>query len=296
MATCQVARAVVPGGSAARWKDDPMTKASTLVVDLDGVVWRGDVPIAGSSEAIARLRAAGARVAFFTNNSFVTTRELLDKLARQAIEASETDVLTSAQAAATLVRPGERVLVVGGPGCVEALEKRGARVVRAAGGRTGQGFDVVVVGLDPAFDYRRLAEAQAALLNGARLIGTNADATYPTPDGEVPGGGSILAAVATAGCREPVIAGKPYGPAVALVGDRLGRVDLVVGDRPSTDGAFALALGAGFGLVHTGITSERAAPNTVVPAFEADDLASLATIWIAARSTRQVDGDGAALA
>ena len=192
-------------------------------------------------------------------------------------------MLSSAKAAATLVRPGERVLVVGGPGCVEALEAIGAHVVCADGDRTESGFDAVVVGLDPDFDYRRLAEAQAALLAGARLIGTNADATYPTSEGEIPGGGAILAAVATAGGREPVIAGKPHEPAAALVRDLLGQVDLVVGDRPSTDGAFARALGAAFGLVHTGITSEQKAHNTVAPAYDADDLASLVETFVAHR-------------
>lgn len=270
-----------PQRPGARCEDDPVSEARAVVVDLDGVVWRGDAPIPGSSEAIRKLREARTRVAFFTNNSFFTTEELLGKLARQAIDASESDVLTSAKAAATLVRPGERVLVVGGPGCVEALEAKGASVVRAGGDRSESGFDAVVVGLDPDFDYRRLAEAQSALLAGARLIGTNADATYPTSDGEIPGGGAILAAVSTAGGREAVIAGKPHEPAVALVRHLLGRVDLVVGDRPSTDGAFASALGSAFGLVRTGITSERGAQSTVVPAYDADDLASLVDTFVA---------------
>ena len=213
----------------------------------------------------------------------MTTKELLAKLARQAIDASDFEMLSSAKAAATLVRSGDRVLVVGGPGCVEALEAKGTSAERADGDRAHAEFDVVVVGLDPDFDYHRLAQAQAALLQGARLIGTNADATYPTSDGEIPGGGSILAAVATAGERQPVVAGKPHEPAAALVRNLLGKVDLVVGDRPSTDGNFARTLAASFGLVHTGVSSERREGSDIDPEYEADDLLALVDSWLARR-------------
>jgi HAD superfamily hydrolase (TIGR01450 family) len=256
-------------------------KEPRVVIDLDGVIWLVNQPIPGAAEALKRLRAANARVAFFTNNSFVTTKELLDKLARQAIDATDSEVLSSAKAAATLVAPNERVLVVGGPGIIEALETKGVDAVRAEGDRARADFDVVVVGLDLDFDYRRLSQAQAALFGGARLIGTNGDATYPTPEGEIPGGGSILAAVAKAGGRDPVIAGKPHAPAATLVRELLGHVDLVVGDRPSTDGAFARVLEAPFGLVHTGISSEGRKTGEAAPDYEAEDLLALVESWIA---------------
>jgi HAD superfamily hydrolase (TIGR01450 family) len=266
---------------APRCEDDEVIPARAVVVDLDGVVWRGNDPIDGASDAITKLRDEGARVAFFTNNSFVTSGELLNKLARQAIEASESDVLSSAKAAATLVHAGERVLVVGGLGCVEALEAVGAIAVLASGTAAGGGFDAVVIGLDPDFTYSRLAEAQAAILAGARLIGTNSDATYPTPGGETPGGGAILAAVATASGREPVVAGKPHEPAVALVRGRLGAVDLVIGDRASTDGAFARSLRAAFGYVHSGVRPEARRDGDGAPDYQAADLAHLVAEWVA---------------
>lgn len=252
-----------------------------MVVDLDGVVWRAEEPIDGASEGIERLKDAGTRIAFFTNNSFVTTKDLIQKLARQAIDASETELLSSARAAALLVHAGERVLVVGGPGCLEAIAAVGAFAEFAGEQDDGARFDAVVVGFDPEFTYRRLTQAQAALRAGARLIGTNSDATYPTPLGEIPGGGSILAAVATASGLEPVIAGKPNDPAVELVRETLGDVDLVVGDRPSTDGEFARRLGAEFGLVHSGVSSEGRPLR--VPEYEADDLLSVVEKWLAHR-------------
>ena len=143
---------------------------------------------------------------------------------------------------------------------------------------SGTTADVVVVGFHREFDYERLRIAATAVHNGARLIATNDDATYPTPDGPIPGGGAILAAVATAAGVEPVIAGKPYTPMALAVLDMLGRPDpatlLVVGDRPSTDGLFAGALGCRFALVRSGVTvADR--PVDVPVAIDAADLAEV---------------------
>ncbi len=95
-------------------------------------------------------------------------------------------------AAARLVAEGERVLVVGGPGIVQAVGAGRATVVEEGPA------DAVVVGFTRDFDFAALHRAQSAILGGARLIGTNDDATYPTPDGPIPGGGALLAAVAKA--------------------------------------------------------------------------------------------------
>ena len=93
----------------------------------------------------------------------------------------------------------------------EELEHRHARIVESGP------VDVVVVGFHRTFDYDELTRRAAAVRAGARLIGTNGDATYPTPDGEIPGGGAILAAIAVAGGVDPVVAGKPHEPMAALV-------------------------------------------------------------------------------
>jgi len=256
----------------------------SILVDLDGVVWRAEEPIAGAAAALARLVGAGHRVAYFTNNSFPTVADNLAKLGEMGVTTTRERLLNSAQAAARLGAAGERALVVGGGGIVEALEERGLSAVTCDGPGASAGFDLVVVGIDPAFDYGRLARAMAAVGAGARLVGTNSDATYPTPSGEVPGGGSILAAVAAASRRAPVVAGKPNESAAELVRDRLGQVDLMIGDRLSTDGAFARRLGAGFGLVLSGVTPADHPPIDPAPALEAEDLAHLADELLDKRS------------
>jgi glycerol-1-phosphatase len=253
------------GGPAGRPGTIP---AVSWVLDLDGVVWLADEPIAGAADAVARLRARGERVLFATNNSFAPTADTEAKLARFGIPAAG-DVVGSAQAAARLVEPGERVLVAGGPGIVEAVTARGAIAVRAGDA------EVVVVGFHRDFDYERLRVAARAVDRGARLVGTNDDATYPTPDGPIPGGGSLLAAVAYATGAAPTVAGKPHGPMADLVRALGGPEGTMVGDRPTTDGAFARRLGYRWALVLTGVTRRGDLPVEPEPDVVADSLAAL---------------------
>jgi HAD superfamily hydrolase (TIGR01450 family) len=234
----------------------------TVLCDLDGVVWLAHRPIEGSVDAIARIRATGRRVLFVTNNSAAVERDHERALEAVGIPAAG-DVVSSAMAAAMLVEPGERVLVAGGPGVVEALVAREVVVVVNDGQGDPADFDAVVVGLHRDFDFDRLVVASAAIRAGARLIGTNSDSTYPTPSGLQPGGGAILAAVAAASGVEPMIAGKPNEAMVAVIEERLsmsghrfeGAHSLMVGDRPETDGLFAQRLGSRFALVRSGVTS-----------------------------------------
>lgn len=249
--------------------------AVTWVLDCDGVIWLADDPIPGSAEAVSRLRANGERVVFITNNSYPARADHLEKLARMGMASAQKDLVTSAGAAATLLEPGERVLVLGGPGIFEALKARHVEAVEP-GTATGEArFDAVVVGFDLKFDFGRLAAATTALRNGARLIASNDDATFPTSSGLLPGAGSFVAAVATAGGVTPTVAGKPFPPLVDLVRSSVGDVAVVVGDRPSTDGELAVRLGAKFGLVLTGVTPAGHGPVNPPPSVEAPDLAHL---------------------
>jgi 4-nitrophenyl phosphatase len=238
------------------------------VIDLDGVIWLGATPIPGSADAVSRLRAAGEDVLFVTNNSFATLAEQEAKLASFGIGAAG-DVVTSAVVAADMVAPGERVFVLGGQGIVEAVQARGAIVV------DGPAADVVLVGLDRSLSYDRLDLAARAVRGGARFVATNTDSTYPTAQGLQPGGGAIVAAVATAAGAEPVVAGKPHPPAAEYIRHRLGAEGIMVGDRPGTDGHFAVVLGYRFGLVLSGVTTSSDLPVDPPPDVVAPDLAGL---------------------
>ena len=239
-----------------------MPSAAPILCDLDGVVWLMHQPIAGSVNAIQLLKNAGHRVLFVTNNSYSVISDQENALAKIGIDAHN-DVVTSSQAAGALLRKGERVLLGGGPGAVEAVKNAGAVLAGRSDDQTDsevdQEVDTVMVGFHPSFDYRGLTRLSQAVRNGARLIATNDDATYPTPRGLIPGGGSILASVVAASGVEPIIAGKPHQPMADLVRQVLGVTDLsdawMVGDRPSTDGLFAQTVGCKFAQVLTGISS-----------------------------------------
>ncbi len=251
------------------------------ILDLDGVVWLSEEPIPGSTEAIASLREAGHRVMFLTNNAGPRVSELVAKLEGMGVPATPDEVVTSAQAAASLLEPGSTALVCAGDGVREALAARGVRAVREGDA------DAVVVGFHRDFDYDRLTAAFLAVHHGARLIGTNDDTTYPTPDGPIPGGGAILAAVAAAAGVEPEVAGKPYAPMGKLLAERLRMVDgrgggrgaggdtILVGDRPSTDGLMARRLEVPFALVLSGVTGEEDIPRDDPPDYVVADLATL---------------------
>lgn len=265
----------------------PAVRPAAVLCDLDGVVWLAHQPIAGSPDAVAALRAAGVRVLFVTNNSAARIADQEAALAAIGIPAAG-DVITSAMAGADLVERGERILVAGGPGVVEAVNARGAVAVRNDT-EPAEPVDAVMVGFHRDFDYERLRRAATAVQRGARLIGTNDDPTYPTPDGPIPGGGSLLAAVAIASGVEPVIAGKPHAPMAATVLDRLDRPDpatiVMVGDRWSTDGRFALALGCRFAMVRSGVTPPDVLLDATIEravTFDAPDLAAVATTLLAA--------------
>src|SRR3954451_8375651 len=225
-------------------------RGMTWLLDLDGVVWLAGRPIAGSADAVARLRAAGERVAFLTNNSGPTLAEHVAKLERAGVPAAPEEVVSSAGAAAGLMEAGQRAYVVGGDGVREALMTEGVALVE-----DWKEADAVVVGRTTAFDFRMLTEASDAIRAGARFIATNTDTTFPTPDGLEPGAGAIVAAVAAAAGQEAVDGGKPHQPTVDIARRRVGTIDVVVGDRPDTDVALPVAMGCRGVLVLTGLTT-----------------------------------------
>lgn len=231
-----------------------------VICDLDGVVWSGPKVIEGSAEAIGRIQDMGSSIWFVTNNSNKPASFYLKRLADAGVEHYD-HLITSAQAAATLVNSGEKVLICAGAGVEEEVIKAGAVPVANNDDPIIDEIDAVIVGLHTEFDYYRLDRAARAVRKGARLIGTNSDVTFPTDDGEAPGGGAILAAVEAASGVAAVLAGKPNVAMAAAVKEVLGggfdpEKTLMIGDRYSTDGRFALQLGCRFLAVSSGVSPD----------------------------------------
>lgn len=237
-----------------------MPSLAPVLLDVDGVVWLMQKPLPGAVEAIRRLEGAGVPFAFVTNNSYRPASDQEQALESVGINARGR-VLTSSMAAAEVVVGGSRVLVGGGPGVVDALARKiDAEILLVEDRPSGQ-FDHVVVGFHRHFDFDGLHLLSRAIRSGASFVATNDDATYPTPDGPIPGGGSIVAAVATASGTQPVIAGKPHEPMARLVRRHFPDLDVggawMVGDRLSTDGAFARLLGCRFARVRSNVSEAQ---------------------------------------
>ncbi len=261
--------------------DEPLIcRHRGLLLDLDGVCYVGDEPVAGAASALASARDAGLAVRFMTNNASKPPAAVAGKLNRLGFAASIDEVVTSATCAARILaeelEPGSRVLVVGGEGVVDALIEAGLEPVRSADDNPA----AVVQGWDPDVGWRQLAEAALALGAGARWIATNLDRTIPNERGILPGNGSLVTALRVATGLDPRSIGKPE-PTMYVDSARGLECPLAVGDRLDTDIAGAIRAGFPSLLVLTGVTSPTdllLAPIGQRPTHVAADLSGLAAL------------------
>ncbi|MGH2392352.1 MAG: HAD-IIA family hydrolase [Candidatus Limnocylindria bacterium] len=245
-------------------KARPPHRLQLVILDLDGVVYRGERPVEGAVELVGRLHGAGLLVRFATNNSMSTCSAYAERLRGMGIAADAAEIVTSTSATIDHLRRHEpqlrTVLAVGADGMLEELRNAGYEVFRAADGEDRR-VDAVLVGLDPDFDDRRLAAAAREVRAGARFIATNADARYPTPTGFRPGAGAMVAAIRDASGVEPLVIGKPE-PAMfhaILDATSVGPMEaLVIGDNPDSDIRAAHRAGIESVLVLTGVTAPDA--------------------------------------
>jgi HAD superfamily hydrolase (TIGR01450 family) len=227
-----------------------------VLLDLDGVLYRGDRTVPGAPDVVAEVRGSGATVVFLTNNSARTPDQVAAKLRTHGIQAAPGEVVTSALPAARLVAANGAVptaYVIGQDGVRTALAATGVEVVEGAPDRA----DAVVIGWDGDVGYEQLRVATVLVRKGARLVATNDDASYPAPGGELwPGAGAILAAVETASGVRATVVGKPHRPlfdeALGLAGTRDA---VMVGDRVETDVVGAVEAGIDAVLVLSGAST-----------------------------------------
>jgi HAD superfamily hydrolase (TIGR01457 family) len=246
-----------------------------VLLDLDGVLYRWPDPIAGAAAAVTAMREGGKRLAFVTNNASRTREQVAERLASVGVDAAPEEVVTSALATAAILseRGIRSAFVVGEEGLLHALAAAGIGAVGA-----DDTPDAVVVGFDRGADYAKLRDASVAVERGARLFASNADPSFPAPEGESwPGAGALLAAIeTTTGVRAEVF-GKPepslFRQALAVAG---GERPLVVGDRLDTDIAGAVRLGWDSALVLTGATRREDVDGaTWTPTFVVEDVSGL---------------------
>jgi glycerol 3-phosphatase-2 len=232
----------------------PADTYDVALLDLDGVVYVGPDAVPGVPEALARAVAAGMRLGYVTNNAARTPEQVAEHLTALGVPAGPADVITSSQAASSVVAErfgaGAAVLPVGGPGVAAALTAAGLTVVD----RAEDAPVAVVQGYGSGVGWAQLAEAVVAVRNGARHVATNTDATIPSPRGVLPGNGALVGVVSAVTGQQPLVTGKPDPAMHAECVRRTGaRRPLVVGDRLDTDIEGARRAGAASLLVLTGV-------------------------------------------
>ncbi len=261
-------------------RSTPLDGADVLLLDLDGVVYRGRAAVPHALDALAAVRARGVRTGYITNNASRTAQDVAAHLAELGLPAETDDVVTSPQAAVRLLaehlQPGARVLVIGGDGLTTVVEGAGFTVVTSA----DDDPVAVVQGFAPHLGWKDLAEASFALADPSRLwVATNTDWTIPVDRGIAPGNGTLVSAVHAAVGRLPLVAGKPETPLFTTAVERFAaRAPYFVGDRLDTDVAGANAAGMPSALVLTGIDGPKevlSAPEKSRPTHLLADLRGL---------------------
>ena len=230
----------------------------SLLLDLDGVVYRGKKAIAGAVESITKAQQLGKSVGYITNNASRTPSQIAMQLREFGISIEDHQIIGSARAAAKLlagkIPSGSKVLVVGGEGLRTEVEALGFSPVASSEERPS----AVIQGFSPEVGWKDLAEAAFAIQNGAIWIATNQDWTLPLEKGIAPGNGTLVGAVHTAVGILPEFAGKPFRPIFDSALSELGfQKPLVIGDRLDTDIKGAVAAGLESAAVLTGIAGNR---------------------------------------
>lgn len=254
----------------------PLPNLKALLLDMDGVVWRDTQSIGDLPKIFAKITAQNLKMAFVTNNATRTVEQYQEKFGGFGVDVPAEQIHTSSKVAARLLSEkypkGSKVFVIGERGLREALTDKGLHIAEAD-------CVAVVVGLDRQLNYDKLALATRLIRGGAAFFGTNPDRTLPSPEGEVPGAGSILAALEAATDVRATVIGKPER---ALLDSALQTIGLepsqalMVGDRVETDVAAGQKAGCRTALVLSGVTREQAARDwKPAPDFIEKDLETL---------------------
>lgn len=258
-----------------------MAAYDLVMLDLDGVVYIGEDAVSGAPEHLDRARAEGAHLAFITNNASRTPEAVAAKLIGVGVAAEAADVVTSAQAAARVLRDrfgaGARVACLGAAGLREALRAEGLDPVDVADPHAV----ALATGYAPDAPWRDVMRAAVRVRDGLPWLASNADLSIPTPYGTAPGHGVLVRMIEQFAEVSAEVAGKPERPLLAETVRRVGgQRPLMVGDRLDTDIAGAHRAGIDSLLVLTGVTDLAvfvAAGPEERPSYVAPDLAGLFT-------------------
>jgi HAD superfamily hydrolase (TIGR01457 family) len=255
-----------------------MLTYTTYLIDLDGVIYRGNELLPGARDFIAWLMAHGKKYLFLTNNSFASESEVLAKLARLGIASDAEHMLSAGQAAVQLVArrfPAGTVYVVGEQPLIDLVRAHSLQVAPL----DAQRADVVLVGLDRHFDYQKLTGAVLAIRTGALFITINRDALLPVAGGVLPGCGTMAAAIEAGSGVTPEVVGKPEPTLLQeamRVLDSQAAETVMIGDSLAVDILGGQAAGTHTLLVLSGSSSQAdVAKSSIRPEHIYADIAAV---------------------
>ncbi len=257
-------------------KKSKFANIRSLILDMDGVLWRDNTPIGDLPSIFLKIRAKKLKFVLATNNSSKTPEMYQKKLAGFGVEIAVNQIVTSPMAVAELLQrkhpSGGPVFIVGEEGISSIMEKHGFY-------HQEENPIAIIAGLDRKISYTKLSKATLCIRNGAEFYGTNPDKTYPTDHGLVPGAGAVIAFLETATEVKPIIAGKPYPYLLEVALEQMQSEPietLVIGDRLETDIAGGKNVNCQTALVFSGVcTKEDATRSNIIPDFLATDLAEI---------------------
>ena len=248
-----------------------------VLLDIDGVLYVGDEPIAGAHQALSQLRQMSAGVRLITNTTSRSRRAVCEHLLEMGFEVGIEEVLTPAAMAERHCRErGYRsVYVLVSDGLREDLAE-----LESAG--AGAQADAVVLGdLGDGFTPAVLNGAFRALMDGAELVALQHNRYWRRADGLALDVGSYAAALEYASDREAVTVGKParsfFLAAMADMGLERG---VMVGDDVEADVGGAMAAGLPGVLVRTGKYRRDALKARITPTAIVDSIADVPALLV----------------
>lgn len=258
---------------------DHLPNIKGLILDMDGVLWRHDEPIGDLPAIFQAIQDQGLKVILATNNGTKTVDEFFSKIRRFGVTLEDWQVISAAQAAAIFLAEkypeGCTVYAVGTPSLTQILEDAGLTVIS----ERSEEVQVVVAAMDIGLTYEKIKDAELLVRSGCEFIGTNPDATYPSPEGLIPGAGTVIGAIEIASGRKATIIGKPEPLLYQMALRRLRlkpEETIGIGDRLETDILGAQAAGIHSAFVLTGAsTLEQAQQMATPPEIIAESLSEL---------------------
>ena len=255
-----------------------------FIIDMDGVIYRGQHPLPGSADFFRFLRERNSKIAFFSNNSTITKDQYVNKLKSMNIFATRDEIISSSSITAYYIakeHPQSKVFCIGEEGIRDELQKSGIQIIDDS---SSEKVDFVVVGMDRQFNFNKLTKAMRYVLGGAQLYGTNPDLTYPMEDGLIPGCGALLASIEACTDTKAKVLGKPRPESIQFLLEITGfsiEDTILIGDRLDTDIILAKQHNIFSILVLTGVHQGEDVKKTgIIPDMIVENLIELKKIML----------------